>query len=159
MTSLKPPTLPLTRGCPCGAVRFAVREMPYLAYACHCTNCQRASGSAFALNMPVAKPALKITQGQPKASHRTSPSGVPGTFWFCGDCGGRIYGERASAPDIAVLRGGTLDDTSWVTPVAHFFMRSAQPWERFDTADATCFEAGSDDYAPLVAIWRQRYGL
>jgi len=159
MTSLKPPTLPLTGGCPCGAVRFAVSEMPYLAYACHCTNCQRASGSAFALNMPVATRAFEITQGQPKGSRRVGPSGVPGIFWFCSDCGGRIYGERTSEPDIRTLRAGTLDDTSWVTPIAHLFMRSAQPWERFDAAGATCFETGPDDFIPLVESWRKRYGL
>jgi len=54
MRRLHLPVLPLCGGCPCGAVRFAVKAMPLLVYACHCGECQRASGSSFGLSMPVA---------------------------------------------------------------------------------------------------------
>jgi len=43
----------MTGGCPCGAIRYRIESFPLL-YRCNCTNCQRTSGSAFALNMPVA---------------------------------------------------------------------------------------------------------
>jgi hypothetical protein len=44
----------MTGGCPCGAIRYRIGSFPLLLYTCNCTNCQRTSGSAFALNMPVA---------------------------------------------------------------------------------------------------------
>ena len=157
MTGFKRPTFPLGGGCPCGAVRYEVSEMPFLAYACHCTNCQRVTGSAFALNMPVATRAFRITAGEPKAHRRLSPTGVRGASWFCGDCGGRIYGERETEPEVRIVRAGTLDDTSWLAPVAHFFVRSAQPWEQFSGTEAACFETGSADYAPLVEAWQRRW--
>jgi len=47
------PVLPLTGGCSCGAIRYEIASFPLLLYACNCTDCQTASGSAFALNMPV----------------------------------------------------------------------------------------------------------
>jgi len=50
MMEMKRPALPLTGGCPCEAVRFEVSAMPLLAYACHCTECQRWSGSAFSMS-------------------------------------------------------------------------------------------------------------
>ena len=47
------PSLPLTGGCSCGAIRYEVASFPLLLYTCNCSDCQTASGSAFALNMPV----------------------------------------------------------------------------------------------------------
>jgi hypothetical protein len=118
----------MTGGCPCGAIRYQIESFPLLLYSCNCTNCQRTSGSAFALNMPVAAKDFRILQGAPKGWRRRSSSGADVTSWFCGDCGGRIYGERAGRPHSMTLRAGTLDDTTWLVPIAHMYVRSAQPW-------------------------------
>jgi hypothetical protein len=132
------PALPMTGGCPCGAVRYQIESFPLLLYSCNCTDCQRASGSAFALNMPVAAKDFRILQGEPKGWRRRSSSGADVTSWFCGDCGGRIYGERAGRPHSMTLRAGTLDDTTWLVPIAHMYVRSAQPWScPRPTPDAT----------------------
>ena len=47
------PSLPMTGGCQCGAIRYEITSFPLLLYTCNCTDCQRQTGSAFALNMPV----------------------------------------------------------------------------------------------------------
>jgi hypothetical protein len=154
--SVKRPSLPLTGGCPCGAIRYEVMSFPLLLYTCNCTNCQRTSGSAFALNMPVAAKDFHILQGRPKGWRRNSPSGADVTSWFCGDCGGRIYGERKERPQSINIRAGTLDDTTWLVPVAHMFMRSAQPWV-LPAADAECYETGPNDFRPLAEVWRARW--
>ena len=156
MTATKRPALPLSGGCPCGAVRFEVTALPLLVYACHCTECQRWSGSAFSMSMPVAATAFRVTQGEPKPWRRTGASGVQSTYWFCGDCGGRAYGQRSARPDIVAVRAGSLDDTSWVRPVAHVYMRSAQPWEQFGD-DAECFEIMPDDFWSLAEKWQRQW--
>ena len=46
--SPKRPALPMTGGCPCRAIRYQITSFPLLLYTCNCTDCQRASGSAFA---------------------------------------------------------------------------------------------------------------
>lgn len=97
--SMKLPSLPMTGGCPCGAVRYEVASFPLLLYTCNCTDCQKASGSAFALNMPVRASDLRILRGKASGWHHTSPKGVRVTSWFCADCGGRLYGERAGRAD------------------------------------------------------------
>ena len=155
MMAVLRPRLPLHGGCPCGAVRHEVTALPLSLYACHCTDCQRQSGSSFALNMPVATSAFRITKGVTKGWRHTSPSGGATVSHFCGDCGGQIFGERDSRPDSVNLRAGSLDDTSWLKPAAHFFLCSAQPWERLSPDDALCFEAMPD--ATLAAAskgWR-----
>jgi len=147
------PALPMTGGCPCGAIRYEIGSFPLLLYTCNCTDCQRQSGSAFALNMPVLTRDFHIRQGQPKGWRRKSPSGADVTSWFCGDCAGRIYGERAAHPERMNVRAGTLDDTAWLVPIAHMFTRSAQPWVQ-PAADAECHETAPDDFVPLAQRWR-----
>jgi hypothetical protein len=144
MTEASRPRLPLTGGCPCGAIRYEVTTLPLSLYACHCTDCQRQSGSSFALNMPVSTAALRITRGVTKGWRHTSPSGAAVVSHFCAECGGRVYGERDGRPESINLRAGTLDDTMWLQPVAHFFTRSAQHWERLSPDDALCFEGMPD---------------
>jgi hypothetical protein len=111
------------------------------------------SGSAFALNMPVFAKDFHILQGEPKGWHHTSPKGVQVTSRFCGDCAGRLFGERAGRAEIVNLRAGTLDDTSWLVPVAHIFMRSAQAWVQ-SAEGADCYEIQPTDFSALMPAWR-----
>lgn len=154
--SLPRPALPMTGGCPCGAIRYRVTAFPLLLYTCNCTDCQKASGSAFALNMPVRAKHFHILQGAPKAWRHTSPSGVAVISWFCGDCGGRLYGDRAGRAEIVNLRAGTLDDTTWLVPVAHMFTRSAQPWV-LAAAGAECHQCGPSDFSVLTLAWQAKW--
>jgi hypothetical protein len=143
----------MTGGCSCDAIRYAIASFPLLLYTCHCNNCQRASGSAFALNMPALARDFRIVQGAPKAWHHRSPSGVPVTSWFCGDCSGRLYGERKGREHVVNVRAGTLDDTSWLVPLAHTFMARAQPWF-VPPAGAECFKTAAPDLQAAAAAWR-----
>lgn len=159
MSDLPParPALPLTGGCLCGGICYAINAMPLLLYACHCSNCQRQSGSAFAMNMPVASNAFRIIRGEPKGWQRISPSGAETTSWFCGDCACRIHGTRASRPESVTVRAGSLDDTSWLIPGLHMFARSAQAWLNLP-ADI-CFDEAPPDFKPLAEAWRARWTL
>jgi hypothetical protein len=80
---------------------------------------------------------------------------VPVISWFCGDCGARIYGERAGRAGIVNVRAGTLDDTSWLVPAAHFFTRSAsaQSWVQ-PAPQAVCIETQPDSFDVLIMEWR-----
>jgi hypothetical protein len=150
----KGPKLPMTGGCSCGMIRYEIASFPLLVYTCNCTDCQTRSGSAFAVNMPVTAGDFRVVKGEPKAWRYTSPKGVPVTSWFCGDCGARLYGERSGRAEIVNVRAGTLDDTSWLVPAAHFFTRntSAQSWVQA-VAGATCFETQPDGWSELLRAW------
>src|SRR4030088_1087056 len=88
------PALPMIGGCPCGAIRYEVGSFPLLLYTCNCTDCQRQSGSAFALNMPVLSRDFHIRQGQPKGWRRKSPSGAASR-----------HGSAATAPGESTASG------------------------------------------------------
>jgi hypothetical protein len=151
-----PPPLPLTGGCSCGAIRYEITSFPLLVYTCNCTDCQTSSGSAFALNMPVVAKHFHLLQGTPKGWHHTSPRGVAVTSNFCGECGARLYGERTGRAEVVNVRAGTLDDTRWLIPAAHLFLKSAQAWLQ-PAAGADCHDTQPADFGALMLAWRARW--
>jgi len=138
----------------CGAVRYRLTEEPLTLYACHCTDCQRHTGTSFALSMIVRREALQLVHGEPRA-YAVAVPGPPRRGKFCGECATRLWGEPARFPHIVVLRPGTLDDTTWLDPVAHIWMRSAQPWVSVPTGALT-FETQPQDPMALINLWRER---
>jgi hypothetical protein len=88
------------------------------------------------------------------ASHLTQRYGSD--LAVCGTCGTRLYGERDGRPETVSLRAGTLDDTSWLAPVAHFFTRSAQSWVQ-PAPGAQCFESQPNGWGSLLPAWRARW--
>jgi hypothetical protein len=124
--------LPLTGGCLCGQLRYEIAEAPRLTYACHCRDCQSATGSAFSLGIVVPDSAFRLTKGTPKLFTRIADSGRAGVRWLCPECGSWFSGAAHSGwgmeEPVRVVRAGTLDDTSWLHPTTHFWTRSKQPW-------------------------------
>jgi hypothetical protein len=113
-------------GCQCGRVRYRITAQPLMLVACHCKECQRASGSAFGLSLIMPQAGVAI-EGELKLFERSSDSGRPLKCFFCPECGTRIYHQPAHAPVINI-RAGTLDDTSWLDPKMHAWTSSKQPW-------------------------------
>ncbi|MEO3474461.1 GFA family protein [Roseomonas sp. CAU 1739] len=123
-------TFPREGGCQCGAIRYAVARPPTVIFACHCTACQRRSGSAFVVSLIVPDRDFRLTRGRLKPQTRTADSGATLTHWFCADCGTAILGmERGTAPQLyQTVRVGTLDDSTGLRPAVHVWTRSAQDW-------------------------------
>jgi hypothetical protein len=113
-------------GCQCGRVRYRITAQPLMLVACHCSECQRQSGSAFGLSLIVPQGGVSI-QGELKIFERSSDSGRPLKCFFCPECGTRIYHQPAYAP-VVNMRAGTLDDTSGLEPKMHAWTSSKQPW-------------------------------
>ena len=125
---------PLTGGCLCGAIRYIVSVPITELRACHCTHCQKTSGAGGSVNAPIPSTAFKLTQGTPKRYADKADSGRTFYRFFCGDCGSPIYGERATAPEMLVLRAGTLDGGGDMKITANIWTRSARPWTTIDPA-------------------------
>lgn len=115
-------------GCGCGRVRYSISspQMPVI-YACHCTDCQTQSGSAFALQMPIPESLLTLT-GELVSGERTQPSGAIGTIYSCAHCLTRLYSENSMRPGVLVVRAGTLDASNQVVPKFHLWTQSKLNW-------------------------------
>jgi len=135
---------PYHGGCECGVVRYIIIGEPVVIYVCHCSICQTQSGSAFGMAMRIHKTDFQITAGQLKSFTRQADSGQVFTNSFCADCGTRIYHQASKVPEHLSLKPGTLDDTSWLKPTHHVYVRSAQPWVSFP-ADAQVYDVIPSD--------------
>lgn len=141
--------------CLCGATQYRVTEEPLTVYACHCTNCQKRSGSAFGLSMWVRRSALEVTKGEAAVHHSFGADGSPRQGRVCGQCGTRLWSEPPKHAGLSILRPGTLDDTSWLKPVAHIWTRSAQSWFVFPPG-VTQIEKQPPDLREMMTLWKNR---
>lgn len=117
----------LVGGCQCGAVRYEAHGEPQVL-ACHCRDCQKQTGSAFALIVVVDEPDFHLTKGDVSTYVTVSDVGREKFGAFCANCGGRVYNKLEWRPGKLSFRGGTLDDTSWLKPTVHLWVSRAQPW-------------------------------
>ncbi len=127
-------------GCLCGQIRYTLKSAPALTVVCHCTHCQKASGSAFSTNLVVPRADLDIA-GDLAAYDDTADSGNILKRSFCPKCGSSIMSESSGRPGVAVLKAGTLDDPSGVKPAMQIWTSSAQPWVKF-AAEMQSMEKG-----------------
>jgi hypothetical protein len=130
-------------GCQCGAARYVVYGEPEQVVVCHCTTCQKQSGSAFAVVVVVDKDAFRLTCGEVRQFASTAESGRARKGVFCTKCGSRLYHEIEWRPGKVSIRGGTFDDTGWLRPQVHLWTKRKQPWVIIPD-DVTKFETQSD---------------
>jgi hypothetical protein len=117
----------MTGGCLCGKIRYTISADPIFTGVCHCTNCQKQGGSSFSIVVGVPAAALSVT-GTMKTYQDKGDSGKAVGRLFCPDCGSPIQSDVEAMPGIAIIKAGTLDDTSSLKPGMQIFCDSAQPW-------------------------------
>jgi hypothetical protein len=110
-------------GCECGRVRYRIEGEPIFVNCCHCRQCQKLSGSAFAMNAMIERDRVEVTAGA-EALESARGGGAR-----CSECGVILWGtHRFFCDAILFLRVGTLDEGERLAPSAHFFLRSKHSW-------------------------------
>jgi hypothetical protein len=117
----------LEGGCLCGKVRYSADAEPVFVGVCHCTDCQRETGTAFNVVVGIPQPALSV-QGALKTFSSPGGSGKPVNRRFCPECGSTITSEPEAFAGVTIVRAGTLDDANWIKPAMEIYCDSAQPW-------------------------------
>ena len=126
-------------GCLCGAVRYQTDAEPAMQVICHCKTCQKNSGSAFSMNVAVAKDSLMV-EGDTLRSYddKSGSSGEVFHRHYCSTCGSHLYSHGAAYGTLAFIKAGTLNDASWVAPSIHIWCSEKLPWVAIP-GDATQF--------------------
>jgi hypothetical protein len=121
------PPLPLTGHCLCGGVRFEITAPPRGASYCHCTRCQRRTGTAASANLHVAPGSFRITSGEELVKVY-----APADGWekaFCSACGSALFSRDPADPEHVGVRLGALDADPGVRPSYRQFVAYAAAWE------------------------------
>ncbi len=112
--------------CLCGAVRYEFQRPIHGINYCHCRQCRKANGTAFATNAAVDRDTFKIISGESGLKgYQSSPGKMR---YFCGNCGSPIYSHSTQSPDRVYVRIGTLDSDAGLCPDIHIHVASKAPW-------------------------------
>jgi hypothetical protein len=147
----------LEGGCSCGAVRYRLLSKPMFVHCCHCTLCQKQTGSAFVINALYEDDQIVII-GTPEAVSMPTESGRPHDIYRCTKCRIALWSDYGRI-GFRFVRGGTLDNPRAVTPDVHIYVRSKLPWVRlpegaraFDAYYDTAKEWPADSFARRAAV-------
>ena len=113
--------------CLCGGVRFELTEEPLGAGYCHCTRCQRRTGTAAAVSARVAPGSLRVLSGEEVLREYRPDAGFAKVF--CSGCGSAMWARHPEDPDVVSVRMGAFDSDPGVRPSYRQYVAYAAPWE------------------------------
>jgi hypothetical protein len=119
--------LPLTGGCLCGGVRFELREPLVSAGYCHCTRCQRRTGTAAAVSGRIAPGSLHVLAGEALVHSFVPADGFAKDY--CSACGSALWSRDPQNPEVVSVRLGAFDTDPGIRPSYRQFVDDAAPWE------------------------------
>lgn len=120
---------PVDGGCTCRNVRYRLSSVPIFVHCCHCTWCQRETGSAFALNAMIEKDRVELLAGELETVHTPSLSGRGQNIVRCPSCRIAVWSHYSGAGQkVAFVRVGTLDLPDACPPDIHICTSTKQKW-------------------------------
>lgn len=126
--------------CACGEIHYELTESPMFVHCCHCTWCQRETGSAFAINALIEAVHIRLLKGCPETIYTPSSSGTGQDISRCPSCKTAVwshYGvakKGAAKNAVCFLRVGTLNNPNRCPPDIHIFTSTKQKWVQLDNS-------------------------
>ena len=114
--------------CGCGAVTYRLTDGPMFVHCCHCSECQKQTGSAYVLNAIIEADRVEVSG--PTTTHLLpTPSGKGQRITRCQDCGVALFSSYLIREGkLTYVRVGTLNDPSQCPPDVQIFTSSKLPW-------------------------------
>jgi hypothetical protein len=123
--------------CCCGEVKYRLTSRPMFVNCCHCTDCQRHTGSAFAINAIIETDRIELVAGKPEPVSMPTESGRPHDIYRCPTCRVALWSDYGRRPKMRFVRVATLNPPHDLAPQAHIFVRSKPPWLELPTRAPT----------------------
>ena len=112
--------------CRCGQLRVAASGDPVRISVCHCLDCQKRSGSAFAAQVRFPAEHVEI-EGESGEYLHPGVNGVT-RFHFCRACGTTVFYRHDFAPETIAISLGAFDDPYAFTPTVSVYENRRHPW-------------------------------
>ena len=135
----------ITGGCGCGAVRFEVSEPFLSAGYCHCTRCQRRTGTASSANARAVPGSVRIVRGEEELRGWAPEGGREKVF--CGRCGSALFSQEPGSTDPTGVRLGAIDGDPGIRPQSHAFVAYAASWEELPDDGLPRYDEARPGYA------------
>lgn len=114
--------------CHCGAVSYQATVDAERTTICHCTDCQRLTGSAYRVSVPAEEGSFHLVAGRPSIYVKVGDSGSRRAQAFCSNCGSPLYTHDADDPKVFTLRVGCIDERAALVPRKQKWCGSALAW-------------------------------
>jgi hypothetical protein len=120
----------LSGSCFCGAVRYRLTRPPMIVHCCHCRDCQKQTGGAFAINAVIERSAVELAEGSQDPVRTTLPtdSGRHHDVYRCAQCHAALWSDYGRRGVMVFVRVATLDQAHDIAPDVHIFTSSKMPW-------------------------------
>ncbi|HYQ18781.1 MAG TPA: GFA family protein [Polyangiaceae bacterium] len=119
----------VTGSCHCGAIRYEAEVEPSEVIVCHCTDCQKLTGTAFRISVVAAPNSLRLLGAKPRIYLKTGDSGRVREQAFCEQCGSHLYATSPGPePRVYNLRVGGIDQRQELRPSRQIWCRSRLTW-------------------------------
>jgi hypothetical protein len=117
-----------TGGCLCGGVRFELDAPPEAAGYCHCTRCQKRTGTASSAQARIDGRTFRLTAGADLVTAWRHPDGGFEKC-FCSVCGSHLFSRHPEDRAQMSIRMSAFDGDPGVRPSWRTFVAYAAPWE------------------------------
>lgn len=135
--------IPYSGTCSCGAIQYRLISAPMFVHCCHCLDCQKQTGGAFAINALIEADRVELVEGTPHAVTMPTESGRPHIIYRCPNCQVALWSIYGGRQQVRFIRVSTLDEPHKTVPDVHIFTRSKVRWVALPS-DARAFEVYYD---------------
>jgi hypothetical protein len=118
----------VTGSCHCGAIAYEAEVDAERVVICHCTDCQKLTGSAYRVSVGTTRQQLVVRHGVPAIYVKTLDRGARRAQAFCSACGSPLFTYDVDHPEALGLRVGCIDQRRGLRPVKQIWCQSALPW-------------------------------
>jgi hypothetical protein len=141
--------LPLDGACRCGRVKIRISAPPMLTMACHCTGCQRMSGSAYSLSAAIPTEGFAVIAGAPVVAGANAEAG----HHFCPDCMTWMFTRPAGFDFFVNVRPTMLDETGWYSPFIETYTSEKLAWAQTPAEHSYEKYPPMEDYEKLIGAY------
>lgn len=138
-------TLPIEGHCRCGAVRIEISASPVMTAACHCTGCQRMSGSAYSLTVMIPAEGFRVLSGTPV---RGGAKGEELDHYCCPECMSWMFTRIRGVETLVNVRPTMFDNATWAKPFIETMTAEKLPWAHVDA------ERSFEGFPPMEEFWQ-----
>ena len=149
---MRQPKLPLDGACRCGQVKIRISAPPLITMACHCTGCQRMSGSAYSLSAAIPTEGFAVIEGEPVVAGASAEAG----HHFCPDCMTWMFTRPAGLDFFVNVRPTMLEETGWYSPFIETYTSEKLAWATTPAEHSYEKFPEMDDFGPLLGAYAAR---